>query len=174
MKVNSLQNAIQQAREVSKKDSRKKYGSYPSDLYDWFCASVCDTVIDRYEVEGYLEFCRAEWIVNKMSPDWKETHRNKTLTFALSEHYRNSLTYGNDIYVEWYEGLMGKLKSGTKQEKTFALYSIVHTGLKEKGYIISSESKLLVFAGEILRHSSMRMIENDPSVKVFIETNKIK
>lgn len=173
-KVNSLQKAIQQAREVSKKDSRKKYGSYPSDLYDWFCASVCDTVIDRYEDEGYLEFCRAEWLVNKTSPDWKETHRNKALTFALSEHYRNSLTYGNDIYVEWYEELMGKLKSGTKQEKTFALYSIVHTGLKQEGYAINSNSKLLVFAAEILRHNSMRTIKNDPSVKVFMETNKIK
>lgn len=180
-KDDALHSAILQAREVSKKTSRKKYSRYPSDLYDWFCASVCDAVIGRYENDGYIEFCCAKWHFYEQSPDWNEKHRNKALTFALAAHYRYSLDTGNDAYTEWFEGFLEELKAGTKQEKTFALYSIVHTGLKEEGYNIRSltftrdisNNKLLTFARDILKHDSMRNLKNDPSVKLFMETNRI-
>ena len=168
-----LQEAIEQTREISKKDGKKEYDSYPSDLYDWFCASICDTMIDEFKSEGYEDLRRAQWLVVNPSPEWKEMHRNKALTFALAEHYRFSLRRGNDSYKNWFEGLMEELKSGTKHDKTFALYSIVHIGLKDEGYAIDPDSKLLGFATEILGYDSMRNLRYDPSVELFMKTNLI-
>lgn len=178
-KVGKLQEAIEMARRVSKKKPAgnevrpQKTGAYPSDVCDWFCAALCDTVIEKYEAEGYEMFCRKNWYVYNRRPEWEELHRNKALTFALSDHYRNSLSESDNGYVNWFEGLLQKLKVGTKKEKTFALYLIVHTGLKETGYRIWS-GRLLEFAEEIIKNPSMRNVIKEKSIAIFIETNQIE
>lgn len=178
-KVGKIQDAILQACVVSKKPDTELHNKYPADIYDWFCASICDTVISKYEAEGYEIFCRTKWHVCDRRPRWEESHRNKALTFALSDHYRYSLSNAAKIYnagenyIEWFNGLVDKLKTGNNQEKRFALYLIIHTGLKETGYRIYNND-LVKIAEEIVNNPSMGKIKKEPSVDRFIKTNQIE
>ena len=148
---------------------------YLSNIYDWFCASFCDAVIQQYQEDGYSKMRDARWYTFSDSPNRYELRRNKALTFALAYKYRyyfNNRFFGAK-YVKWYTNFIQNLSQREKARKKFALFLIVHTGLKEENYNLNdANKKLVLIAREILSQGSMRALMKEPSVQKFIKCNR--
>ena len=152
---------------------------FPAGLFDGFCSAFCNTVIQKYSIEGYKEFRNCEWYCfggessnNKKKSGFgrpkineNQRRRNKALTFALAYTYRNAAQDAG--YAKWYETLVRKMSDGGIENKTFAFYLIKHTGLREYGYRLPSKSPLLEIAKKLVREGTIRKIVKKPETDAF-------
>lgn len=153
--VNQLEKAILHAYAACDGDESNlpyfrqgdAYHAFPIELFDGFCSDFCNTVIKKYRNNGYCQFETAGWYSYAKKPTPNQQRRNKALTFALAYQYRYVKQVDKD-YVTWYEQeLVKPLSQDGIEQKTFALYLIMHSGLKENHYRIEKA----VFFGTLLR-----------------------
>lgn len=152
-----------------------KNKAYLSNILDWFCASFCNTVIQRFHTFGFDKLYAAGWYSFTNRLKQHEKRRNRALTLSLSYYYRQSVNQQSyDVgYIMWYHNLLTGLSKGDYGHKRFALYLIVHTGLKEQNYLIESpQKKLIQIARTLILQNSIKKLITEPSIKKFIESNK--
>lgn len=153
-----------------------QYHSFPVDLFDGFCADFCNTIIQKYNIEGYEKFDAAGWYTYVRRPQPNQYRRNLAITFALAHVYRHKIQADqgkdDDDYVHWYKfKLVKSLSEGDVAHKTFALYLIIHTELRENKYRIEKGGFLWNIANEFRRDQSMRNVLEGNTCRVFYKYN---
>lgn len=181
--ANQLDNAIADALNACNgPESNKRYyvgnpnrnNEFPVELFDGFCSAFCNTIIHNYGMDGYKKFISCNWYHFSKKTNQNELRRNKALTFALAFEYRNALLGRCRFlkYQQWYEDeLVRKLSTKGVPQKSFALYLIMHSGLKENHYRIYGNKKLTKIAAKLSTDHSMTNILNRPSVRAFYRAN---
>lgn len=188
-RLSQLKQAIDESRKACDGRESNKYekalveasgNMFPAGLFDGFCSSFCNKVIQTYRMNGFESFRNCEWYYfeggskknkkkagsGKKKMDANQRRRNKSLTFALAYKYRNET---NDVdYRKWYERLVQKLSNGSMGDKTFAFFLIKHTGLKEYGYQLPGNSVLLETAKKLACDGAIGKIVKNPKEDCFL------
>lgn len=179
---NQIDDAIRNACEACDSDvSNEKYfppdgqyHSFPVDLFDGFCSDFCNTIIQKNNIEGYEKLDAAKWYTYKGRPEPNQYRRNLALTFALAHEYRYQIQacrYEDD-YVHWYKYTLVKpLSEGDVAHKTFALYLIIHTELRENHYKLEEGGILWNIADRFRSDHSMRNVLEGKTPKTFYKYN---
>ena len=157
-----------------KSQENEKSHEFPVDLFDGFCSGFCNTVIRDEGIAGYDIFIACNWYSFCKNPDLNQLRRNIALTFALAFEYRYARpgSYRSSEYSQWYEDeLVGRLADGGIEQKTFAVYLIMHSGLKENNYLITGNTVLKNIAIALSSDKSMRNVLSRPAVSRFYKAN---
>ena len=137
-------------------------------------SDFCNTIIKKYHSDGYEKFNKARWYTYKVKTDSNNYRRNLSLTFALAHEYRyQKQSYSNtDSYVSWYEHkLVEPLSKGDVAHKTFALFLIIHTKLREDQYKIEKNGFLWNIADTFRVDKSMRSVLEKKTCRTFYKYN---
>ena len=180
--VNQMDDAIRNAHTACNSDVSNRmyfppdgqYHSFPVDLFDGFCSDFCNTIIRKYNIEGYEKFDTAGWYSYEKKTMPNQHRRNLALTFALAHEYRHKMQacWGEDEYVQWYKfKLVKPLSEGDVAHKTFALYLIIHTELRENHYKIEAGGFLWNIADRFRHEPSMRNVLEGKTCKTFYKYN---
>lgn len=182
--ANQLDDAIRNAYAACNNDESDEiydpkdgqYYSFPVDLFDGFCADFCNTIIQTYQIEGYEKLDAAGWYTYMRRPRPNQFRRNLAITFALAHVYRHKIQadWGKDDdgYVHWYKfKLVKSLSKGDVAHKTFALYLIIHTELRENNYRLEKGGFLWNIANEFRRDQSMRNVLEKKTCRIFYKYN---
>lgn len=180
--VNQLDEAIRSAYIACNGDVSNEsyfppdgqYHSFPVDIFDGFCSDFCNIIIQKYDIDGYVKFDLAGWYTYVKNPQQNPYRRNLALTFALAHKYRYQIqTYRDeDDYVDWYKHKLVKpLSEGDLAHKTFAIYLIIHTGLRENHYKIEENGFFWKIADTLRCDKSMRNVLEGTTCKTFYKYN---
>lgn len=181
--VNQIDNAIRNACAACNNDVSNKnypppdgqYHSFPVDLFDGFCSDFCNTIIQKYNIEGYEKFNVARWYsYEKGKTEPNKYRRNLALTFALAHEYRYQIQAcrDEDDYIYWYKfNLVKPLSEGDVPHKKFALFLIIHTELRENHYKIQENGFFWKIADTLRRDKSMRNVLEGNTCKTFYKYN---
>lgn len=181
--VDQLDDAIRSACAACNGDASNKkyipqdeqYHSFPIELFDGFCSDFCNTIIQKYDIEGYKKFDVARWYsYKKDKTEPNQYRRNLALTFALAHEYRYQIQAcrDEDDYIYWYKfNLVKPLSEGDVAHKRFALYLIIHTELRENHYKIQKNGFFWKIADALRRDKSMRNVWEGKTCKTFYKYN---